>query len=78
MKAENQQAIKNQIAYIVMIIRDFGDEYGLTPRQSINYLRHHKALDYLGDFYDVEHTLPTGDTIRTLAEISKQNGGFLS
>ena len=60
---------------MVMIIRDFGDAHQLTPRQAHRYLRRHKAMDYIEQFYDVEHTLSPKDTIAALDDISRQNGG---
>ena len=69
---------KNQIDYTVMIVRDYGDTHNLTPRQAHNYLRRHKAMDYLDEFYDVEHTLSPADTLESLDIISKQNGGNMA
>ena len=48
-----------------------------TPRQAHSYLRRHKAMDYLDEFYDVEHTLSPADTLESLDIISKRNGGRL-
>jgi len=75
MAAEEIRELKNRIAYTVMIVRDFGDAHNLTPRQAHNYLRRYKALDYLDEFYDVEHTLSPEDTVNSLDIISKRNGG---
>lgn len=75
MAADEMREMKNRIAYTVMIVRDFGDAHNLTPRQAHNYLRRYKALDYLDEFYDVEHTLSPEDTLHSLDIISKRNGG---
>ncbi|MBQ9204280.1 MAG: DUF3791 domain-containing protein [Prevotella sp.] len=75
MAAEELRETQNRIAYTVMIVRDFADAHHLTPRQAHNYLRLHKALDYMDRFYDVEHTLSPEDTVTTLGEIAKRNGG---
>ena len=75
MATEEKREAKNRIAYTVMIVRDFGDAHHLTPRQAHNYLRRHKAMDYLDEFYDVEHTLSPADTLESLDIISKRNGG---
>ena len=75
MATEELRETKNRIDYTVMIVRDFGDEHNLTPRQAHNHLRRHKAMEYMQDFYDVEHTLSPEDTLRTLDIISKRYGG---
>ncbi len=75
MAADEIRETKNRIAYTVMIVRDFGEAHHLTPRQAQNYLRRHKAMDYLGEFYDVEHTLSPIDTLNSLDTICKKNGG---
>lgn len=78
MAKEELLEAKNRIQYTVMIIRDFGDLHHLTPRQAHNYLRRHKAMDYMQEFYDVEHTLSPSDTVETIRLISKQHGGQIA
>ena len=75
MADEALRETKNRIDYTVMIVRDFSDAHHLTPRQAHNYLRRYKAMDYLNEFYDVEHTLSPCDTVDALDIISKRNGG---
>ncbi|MBQ9640625.1 MAG: DUF3791 domain-containing protein [Bacteroidaceae bacterium] len=75
MPTDEQKETKNRINYTVMIVRDFGNAHHLSPRQAHNYLRQHKAMEYIEQFYDVEHTLAPEDTVNTLGIISKRNGG---
>lgn len=77
MAAEELREAKNRINYTVMIIRDFANVHHLTPRQAHSYLRRHKAMEYMQEFYDVEHTLSPSDTVRALGDVSKKNGGLL-
>ena len=37
-----------------------------------------QALDYVEEFYDVEHTLSPEDTIESLGTIARRNGGHLA
>lgn len=78
MAVEEQKEMMNRIQYTVMIIRDFGDVHQLTPRQAHNYLRRHKAMDYMQEFYDVEHTLSPEDTVDTIGVICRKNGGLIA
>ena len=75
MAADELRETKNRIDYTVMIVRDFADVHNMSPRQAHSYLRRHKAMDYMEQFYDVEHTLSPSDTINTLGIISRRNGG---
>ncbi len=75
MTPEELRETKNRIGYMVMIVRYFGEAHQLTPRQAHNYLRRHKAMNYMEEFYDVEHTLSPKDTVNTLGIICKRNGG---
>ena len=75
METDEIRDTKNRIAYTVMIVRDFSEAHHLTPRQAQNYLRRHKAMDYMEEFYDVEHTLSPDDTLKSLDIICRKNGG---
>ena len=77
MVANEFRETKNRIDYTVMIVRDFADAHSMSPRQAHSYLRRYKAMDYMEQFYDVEHTLSPSDTVETLDIISRKNGGTI-
>ena len=77
MIANEFRETKNRIDYTVMIVRDFADAHSMSPRQAHSYLRRYKAMDYMEQFYDVEHTLSPSDTVETLDIISRKNGGTI-
>ena len=77
MVANKFRETKNRIDYTVMIVRDFADAHSMSPRQAHSYLRRYKAMDYMEQFYDVEHTLSPSDTVETLDIISRKNGGTI-
>ena len=68
---------KQAIAYYVVCIRDFGETYGLTPKESYAYLERHKGLQFLIDCYEAEHTLSLEDAVADLTVVCKRNGGML-
>lgn len=45
---------------------------------AVLYLDEYGGLDFLEEFYDVQHTLPFADTVDSLAVICRKNGGILS
>ena len=77
MATEELRETKNRIDYTVMIVRDFGDAHQLTPRQAHNYLRRHKAMDFLDKCYEAEHTLSPNDAVDDVNVVSKRYGGKL-
>ena len=48
---------QNQIRYAVACVSEFAKSKGLSKVQAFLYLFEHKALEFLNEFYDVEHTL---------------------
>ncbi|MDR3049956.1 MAG: DUF3791 domain-containing protein [Elusimicrobiota bacterium] len=63
--------------YIVMCINEFAHRKNLTQKDSFSYLQKFGALNFLDEFYDIEHTLPFDDTIETLTDICRRTGGYI-
>ena len=68
-------ADKNLIEYITAAIIEFARRYSLTIREASNYLNRFKDLDFLSEFYDVEHTLSFNDCVDDLTLVCIKNGG---
>ncbi|MBQ9495372.1 MAG: DUF3791 domain-containing protein [Treponema sp.] len=68
---------KKRIRYKVACISEFAKSKSLTKEQAFRYLKKHKALDFLDEFYDVEHTLSLADAVSDITRISQQNGGMI-
>lgn len=66
---------KNLIDFVIITISEFARRYGLTIRQASNYLVRFKGIDFLTEFYDVEHTLSFNDCVEDVAIICQNNGG---
>lgn len=64
--------------YIVVCISEFASKYGMHMRDAYSYLALYKGIDFLKEFYDVEHTLSFEDVIEDVAAICKKNGGAVS
>lgn len=63
--------------YIVVCISEFAAQHGMNMTEAYVYLKEHKGLDFLKEFYDVEHTLSFDDVMDDLASICRNNGGTL-
>ena len=56
-----KKADKNLIDYVMTVIVEFARRHDLTIREASNYIRRFKGIDFLTEFYDVEHTLSFND-----------------
>ena len=65
------------IDYIVALITEFAKAHGITSQQAYKYLQEFKGLDFVEEFYDVEHTLSFDDAVEDLAFYCKRMGGTL-
>ena len=66
---------KAVIDYVMAAIIEFGRRHGLTIREASNYLNRFKGLDFLEEFYDVEHTFRStivSTTLLLYAEITEE------
>lgn len=68
----------NLLNYIVVCISEFASRYGMHARDAYVYLSQNKGLDFLTEFYDVEHTLSFDDVMDDLTAICKKNGGTIN
>ena len=50
----------------------------MSRQAAFRYLREHKGLAFLIEFYDVEHLQPLEETLDDLLAICRQNGGTLA
>ena len=66
---------QNKIRYTVACVNEFARSKSLTTIQAFIYLLEHKAINFLDEFYDVEHTLSFEDAVSDLTNVSLQNGG---
>ncbi len=66
---------RNVLDYVVVCVSEFATRYDIQMQEAYQYLRQYKGIDYLQEFYDVEHTLSFEDAINDLTTICQNNGG---
>ena len=71
----NQQV--NIINYIVICINDFAERFNLDAKTAYLFLTQYGGIEFLMEFYDIEHTLSLDNAIDDLEMVCRQNGGFL-
>lgn len=65
----------NILNYIVVCISEFASRYEMHMRDAYVYLSRNKGIEFLKEFYDVEHTLSFEDVLDDLAAVCRRNGG---
>jgi len=68
----------NILNYIVVCISEFASKYEMHMRDAYIYLSRNKGIEFLKEFYDVEHTLSFEDVLDDLAAVCKKNGGTVN
>ena len=66
---------KDLIDYTMTAIIEFSRYHNLSIREASNYLNRYKGIEFLSEFYDVEHTLSFHDCVEDLTLICQKNGG---
>lgn len=69
--------VKKKIIYTVACVNEFAEKNGMPAKEAFDYLYQFKGIEFLKDFYDVEHTLSFDDAIEDLTSICRKNGGFI-
>ena len=69
---------KYEIPFLTACIQAFGRRFDMSRQAAFRYLREHKGLAFLIEFYDVEHLQSMEETIDDLLVICRQNGGTLA
>lgn len=65
----------NLLNYIVVCISEFASRYEMHMRDAYIYLSRNKGIEFLKEFYDVEHTLSFDEVLDDLTAICQKNGG---
>lgn len=68
---------QNKISYTVACVSNFANAFNLSKKEAFSYLYNNKAIAFLKEHYDIEHTLSLDDAVEDMAEICRQNGGTL-
>ena len=68
----------NLLNYIVVCISEFASRYEMHVRDAYVYLSRNKGIEFLKEFYDVEHTLSFEEVLDDLTAICQKNGGTVN
>ena len=69
---------RNRISFYVACIGAFAGRFSVSNAFAYNYLSQYKGLDFIYDFYDIEHTFSIDDVVDDMVKVCYRNGGPLS
>ena len=69
---------RKQINYAVVCVSEFADKHNLSAKNAFQFLFEYKAIEFLKENYDIEHTLSLDDVLSDMLAICKKNGGMLA
>ncbi len=69
--------LKSKINYTVVCVNEFADKFNITSKEAFEYLYKYKGIEFIKEFYDIEHTLSLDDAVDDLTIICRNNGGSL-
>lgn len=69
---------KFEIPFLTAAVQAFAQRYAMTRQAAFNYLREHKGLAFLIEFYDVEHLQSMDETIDDVLIVCQKNGGVIA
>ena len=68
---------RKQINYAVACVNEFARKYSLSAKSAFDYLFQYKAIEFLKENYEIEHTLSFEDAVEDMFLICQKNGGVL-
>lgn len=69
---------RNLLDYMVICINEFAEQKKIGVKEAYLYLSEYKGLEFLSEFYEVEHTLSFDETVDDLTKICIRNGGAIA
>lgn len=69
---------RKQINYAVVCVSEFANKHNLSVKKAFQFLFEYKAIEFLKENYDIEHTLSLDDVLSDMLAICKKNGGMLA
>lgn len=74
----DKHELKNRIEYIVVCVSEFAKRFKLTNQQAYAYLRRFTGIEFLNEYYEVEHTQSIESAVDDLQVLCYNKGGRIS
>lgn len=63
---------RKQINYAVACVNEFAHKHNLTIKEAFGFLFEYKAIEFLKENYDIEHTLSIEDALDDMTVLFRQ------
>ena len=70
-----RKEVVDKIEYIIALIAEFAQTHGLSTQQAYLYLKKYKGIEFIDQFYDVEHTFSFENSVEDLTAYCHRMGG---
>jgi hypothetical protein len=67
----------HKIGFLVALINEFGRRFGLTDKQSYDYIAKYGGIEMFLEHYNILHTLSFRDMVEGMASFCQRKGGNL-
>ena len=68
---------RKQINYTIACVSEFARKHSLSLQEAFRFLFTYKAIEFIKENYDIEHTLSFDDALDDMMMICEKNGGVL-
>lgn len=68
----------HKISFLVALINEFGRRFGITDRQSYEYISRYGGIEMFLQHYNILHTLSFADMVEGMVAYCKRKGGKLA
>jgi hypothetical protein len=68
---------RDVVDYLVFMVNEFALKHKISATQSFEYLKKFGGIEFLDDFYDIEHCENPNITLISLQTICSREGGYL-
>lgn len=69
--------IRDIFEYIIALVNEFANKFGLSDRQAYNYIRQHNGVAFIEKNYGIIHTLDFKEAVDSVATYCRRSGGDL-
>lgn len=68
---------RKKINYAVACVSEFANQYCIKQKTAFKFLYQYKAIEFIKEYYDIEHTLSFDEVLEDMLLICQKNGGVL-
>lgn len=68
---------RKQINYMVACVNEFAYRHNMQIKSAFQFLFKYKAIEFMKENYEIEHTLSFDDAMEDMLLICKKNGGII-